>query len=83
MILVSIWVLGACGLALMLVFRYTGKRFYGVMGQSLIVCSFAIISVVLIEKRQFLVGVGFGASALGQLLMMIRAGVRRAGSADQ
>ena len=83
MTLAAVWILGGSGIIFLLVYKRTGQKPYGVLGQSLLICSFGVISVSLIHAQKFLVGIAFGVSALGQVFAMVRSRYRRAGTADR
>ena len=78
MILTMIWLIGGSGIILLGAFSYTRKRILGVIGQSLLSCSFALISISLIHTTKFLVGIAFGISALSQAIAVIIGQIRRA-----
>jgi hypothetical protein len=82
MILAAVWVLGGSGLIFLLVYKRTGQKLYGVLGQSLLICSFGVISVSLIHAQKLLVGIAFGISALGQVFAMVRSRYRKAHPLD-
>ena len=78
--IVAIWLALGSGAVLLVVFSYTRKKTLAIVGQSLIICSFALISTSLIHTSKFMVGIAAGLSALYQTFAMIRGQIRRARS---
>jgi hypothetical protein len=77
MIITFVWLTGGTGIILLLARSYTGKQILGAVGQSLLSCSFALISISLIHTTKFWVGIAFGISAISQAIAVMRWLIRR------
>lgn len=66
------WLTGGTGIILLVARSYTGKPILAVVGQSLLSCSFALISISLIHTTKFWLGIAFGVSAISQAIAVIR-----------
>jgi hypothetical protein len=77
MIITLVWLTGGTGIILLLARSYTGKQILGAVGQSLLSCSFALISISLIHTTKFWVGIAFGVSAISQAIAVMRWLIRR------
>jgi hypothetical protein len=78
MIITLVWLTGGTGIILLVARSYTGKQILGAVGQSLLSCSFALISFSLIHATKFWVGIAFGVSAISQAIVAMRWLIRRA-----
>lgn len=75
-ILTFIELTGFSGIASLIAFSFTRKRIFGIVGQSLVICSLALISIALIHTTKYMIGLAAGLSALYQTFAMIRGHVQ-------
>jgi len=70
-------VVGAVGIALLLIFRFTGQKAYAFWGQILLIVSFSLIAFVLIKVRSFWIGAAFAISAFVQIYALASTRIRK------
>ena len=68
---------GAAGIALLLVYKFTGKKQYAFWGQILLIASFSLIAFVLIQAGAFWVGAAFAFAALAQVYAIATTRIRK------
>jgi hypothetical protein len=77
MLLASIYVLGATGIALLLVYRFMGAKRCALWGQVCLIASFSLIAFVLVRNKAFLTGAAFAFAALAQIYAIAATRIRR------
>jgi hypothetical protein len=71
-----IWVTGGLGIIFMLVYKFTNREAYGVLGQSLIICGFGLVSLKAVNNGKILLAIVFGLSAAIQAVALVQARTR-------